>query len=225
MTPGELLLARLTPRDLCDLLDAQDLERTNARPLTSEEFTRIWARGRRWNGDFTSGPRRAYFRLKRRVEELAGFELTWASVDGRLELSFSPPGLVEALAPFREDARALLEVEEARVEGREPDVELTRAISASYKARMPFRKLLKRFRGVGERKIKMMLRVTRVPVRPGRPPRVEELAGEGRVSKALKAHDEGASMREVAEVLGCHKAAIRAFLRRHGRAPNGRGAA
>jgi len=199
----------LRPRDVVDVLEAQELELSNGRPLTRDEWTKIWARDRRWNGDFNNGPRRRFFTIQAQLLELTGHEITWASPDGRLELHFAVPELVQLMAPYRERAYALSEKDALREQ----------KCRSLYQHRSFRISDLKRKFKTSAQKVTQELKAMRVTMRPARRARVEEDRDEETVKAALEEFDAGAPVSYVAWILRCSRPTARAFLERHGRSP------
>jgi hypothetical protein len=190
-----------------DVLEAQDLELENARPLTQTEWTKIWARGRRWNGRWENGPRKAFFRIQSQIEDLTGIKLTWSTHELGLELHFAIPELGELLWPLREQAYALCE----------KDAILSQTCRALYQNRSFRIRDLKKKLKLSAEKIRGQLGAMRVTMRPARRARVEEDRDADDVKAALEEWDTGASVSYVAWLLRCSKPTARAFLERHGR--------
>lgn len=196
----------LQPRDVVDVLEAQDLELENARPLTQAEWTTIWSRGRRWNGTW-DGPRKAFFRVQRQLEELTGIKLTWLTSELGLELHFAIPELGELLRPLREQAYALCE----------KDSIASQTCRTLYQHRsFRIRDLKKRLK-LSAAKVREQLGCMRVTMRPARRARVEEDRDADDVKAALEEWDTGAPVSYVAWILRCSKPSARRFLERHGR--------
>lgn len=209
----------LQARDVVDVLEAQDLEKANARPLTQSEWTKIWARARRWNGEWKNGPRKAFFRIQRELDRLTGLKLEWATAELGLELHFAIPELGELLEPYRERAYALLAIAEARREKRPVDVPLPQICKTLYQVHsFRIRNLKKKVKlSAAKAREQLELGEMRVTIRPARRARVEEDRDPDDVKQALEEWDTGAPLSYVAWILRCSKPSARRFLERHAR--------
>jgi hypothetical protein len=167
--------------------------------------------------------RRSLFRLKKTLADY-GVRLELKFEHYNMSARFATKEIGELIEPDLRAARRLVEVLDAKREGREPDLdglareaELVNPESLAYefRDRLKPQEWIARKHGIGVKRLRRILAsggpLTRPPIRC-----VERHRDEAAVTRALEAANRGERIEEIAKILDCSERTARRFARRHG---------
>lgn len=188
--------------------------------MTPEEWVEVRGRGREWNGSWSS-PRRSVFKLQALLRSYGIALKVETPAGGGLRIHVDTPEISALIEPDILTARRIDERVTARHEGRRPEVledtPTVAELAENYRAKTHPLRWLSRRHGMSRRLIRKTLEAAKVKIRsPGRVP-VERVRPPELVGRALRAFDEGASVRAIARILKCSRWSAKRFLVRHGR--------
>jgi hypothetical protein len=217
---GKVLESRA--RAVLDLAELQHLAGPSRTWVSREDWTRVWGHGRGWGAGWES-PKQALMRFNRLLEKRARVSIVIETLDGEHRIHVATAELRELVALEQRRARIVDECARAKREGREPELSWLDAdpnpseVTQDYWVRKKHLGTLSTKYGVGQRRLKKILEGQRAEIREKRRMRIAERAPAGAVERALRVHDDGGSLRDVARVLGCNRPSALRFLRSSGR--------
>lgn len=231
MTPIGRKLNPWQARVILVLAELLALARTQGRPLTLEEFCRVWFGP---NGERSPAAiKQARMRLKRWLRDHGVTLRMETHEEHGLEIHVDAPDLAVFVLARVLEAREVEERQDAKREGRAPDLESVREAGAPLTGEDLGRvyesgNVSDHFRGANGlralaharwERLRELLEKARIEIREERRPRVEERRPREVVARALEVLDEGGSVRDVQAVLACSYGAAHAFVRRQNGGP------
>lgn len=226
MTPIGRKLNPWQARVILVLAELLALARTQGRPLTLEEFCRVWFGP---NGERSPAAiKQARMRLKRWLRDHGVTLRMETHEEHGLEIHVDAPDLAVFVLARVLEAREVEERQDAKREGRAPDLESVRESGAPLTGEDLARvynsgnvsdhfggaTALRTLARARWDRLRDLLEKARIEIRDERRPRIEETRAPEVVARALQVLEEGGSVRDVQAVLACGYGSAHRFVMR-----------